>query len=124
SDLYIAETLESIIQQDYSNWECIVVDDGSVDSSASIIKAIIAREPRIKYLPQANSGASTARNRGIIESKGKYIFPLDSDDLIHATYLSKAVAVLEANPETKVVCCDVKLFGDKNKALVHTAYSF
>lgn len=124
SDLYIAETLNSIILQDYPKWECIVVDDGSADNSATIVKEIIAREPRIKYLLQANSGASTARNRGIMESKGKYILPIDSDDLIHPTYLSRAVEILEARPETKVVSCDVKLFGEKNKALIHTAYSF
>jgi glycosyltransferase involved in cell wall biosynthesis len=124
SELYIAETLESVISQDYQNWECIVVDDGSTDNSASIVKEIIAKEARIKYIHQQNSGASTARNKGILKSQGKYILPLDSDDLIHSTYLSKAVEIFEASPTTKIVYCDVKLFGDKNKDLIHKDYSF
>lgn len=124
SENYIAETLNSVMAQDYPNWECIVVDDGSTDNSATIVKEMSAREPRIKYLIQPNSGASTARNKGIKESRGKYILPLDSDDLIHPSYLTKAVDILESHPKIKVVYCDVKLFGDKNKDLIHKDYSF
>lgn len=121
---YIEETLKAIIMQDYQNWECIVIDDGSTDQSAKLIQEIAQKEPRIKYLYQANSGAAAARNNGIKNSKGKYILPIDGDDLIHPSYLSKGIPLLEAHPNIKVVCCKVKMFGAKSKEMILQPYSF
>src|SRR5690606_14693066 len=67
----------------------------------------------ISLLEQANQGVSVARNYGIREAKGKYIIPVDSDDMICYNYISEAVKILEENPEVKVVTAKGEFFGDK-----------
>ena len=79
---YIAETLACLLKQNYSNWENIIVDDGSTDDSVSIIKSFAEKDNRYKYICQSNQGAAAARNTAIRNSTGKYILPLDSDDMI------------------------------------------
>lgn len=77
---FIAETLASVQSQTYSDWECIVVDDGSTDNSASIVKNIAVSDERIKYVYQENAGPSAARNHGLQLAKGEYVQFLDADD--------------------------------------------
>jgi glycosyltransferase involved in cell wall biosynthesis len=77
---FISETIESVINQTYSDWELIVIDDGSTDNTKEIIQAIIQNDNRIKYRYQNNSERSAARNNGINNSNGEYICFLDSDD--------------------------------------------
>lgn len=79
---FIAETIESVIAQSYEDWEMIIVDDNSTDTSADIIRAYTAKDRRIKFIPLVvNSGAENARNTAIEAAKGRYIAFLDSDDL-------------------------------------------
>ena len=78
---YIGETLQSILNQTYKNIEIIVVDDGSKDKSAEVVKDYQQKNACIRYIFQENSGVSAARNRGIEEASGEYIAFLDSDDL-------------------------------------------
>ena len=108
---FIAETLDSVIAQTYTNWECIVVNDGSVDNSEYVVLDYSKRDSRIKYLTQKNQGPSVARNKGISISKGEYILPLDADDLIDSTYMEKAMQHFEKHPETKLVYCRADKFG-------------
>ena len=77
---FIAETLASVQSQTYSDWECIVVDDGSTDNSAAIVKNIAVSDERIKYVYQENAGPSAARNHGLQLAKGEYVQFLDADD--------------------------------------------
>jgi len=78
---FVEETIESIINQTYKNWELIIVDDSSTDNSIVIIENCISGDDRIKLLKlNANSGPAIARNKGIEASKGEYISFLDSDD--------------------------------------------
>ena len=93
----IVETLESIIQQRYANWECIIVDDGSTDQTATVVNEFIAMHPGypILFHPVVNGGTSTAKNIGISLSKGKYLQFLDADDLLSADKLSIQVAIAE-----------------------------
>lgn len=79
---YIAETLDSVLFQTYSNWECIVVDDGSTDNSANIVSKYTIRDSRFSYFNQENGGPSKARNYGLSLSKGEYIQFLDADDVL------------------------------------------
>ena len=79
---YIRETLDSVINQTYLNWECIIVDDGSTDNSATIAKEYVAKDQRIKYFQQNNAGPSQARNYGLQLAKGRYIQFLDADDVL------------------------------------------
>lgn len=76
---HIEKSINSIINQTYSNFEVIIIDDGSSDNSLNIIRTIV--DARIKIITQPNAGVSAARNRGINESKGEYITFLDADDL-------------------------------------------
>jgi glycosyltransferase involved in cell wall biosynthesis len=109
---YILECLESVKAQTYSNWECIIVDDGSSDNTKTVIQNYIKSENRIKYYYQQNSGVSIARNTAIAMSTGKYILPLDGDDKIGNTYIEKAVTHLENRAQVAVVYCKAELFGN------------
>ena len=82
TDKYLAETIESVIIQDYTNWELLIVDDHSTDNSISIIKSYTEKYPKIHFLQtKVNSGGpATPRNVGIDAAKGEYIAFLDSDD--------------------------------------------
>lgn len=109
---YIGEALDSVIAQTYSNWECIVVDDGSTDNTREIVAEYCQKESRISYLYQENAGPSLARNNGIAHTSGEFILPLDADDKIADTYLEKAISYFEAHPETTLVYCRVAHFGN------------
>lgn len=80
SEKYLGQCLDSIICQSFSDFEVILVDDGSTDNSATICKAYSSRDDRIKYIHQNNTGTSSARNTGIDASNGKYITFIDNDD--------------------------------------------
>lgn len=108
---YLEETLDSVLCQTYQNWECIIVNDGSIDNTADIAKAYLEKDPRFKYIYQNNSGLSSARNTGVQHSNGYFILPLDSDDLISSEYISLGVAAHENDPDLKIVYCRADLFG-------------
>jgi glycosyltransferase involved in cell wall biosynthesis len=111
---FMAETLDSVISQTYTNWECIIVNDGSPDNTEEVAHIYLAKDPRFLYQKQQNMGLSEARNNGIRRSHGTYILPLDSDDIIADTYIEKAVAVFNEQPSVKLVYCKAKMFGKVN----------
>src|SRR5699024_3619566 len=95
---YINETIESVLNQTYKNWELIIVDDCSTDSTEEIIKDYVLNDSRIKYCKLTkNSGAAVARNKGIELSKGKYLSFLDSDDIWNKKKLSIQIKYMEEN---------------------------
>ena len=100
----IRETVESVLHQTWTDYEIVVVDDGSTDGSSEIIRQF---EKNLRYVRQDNGGVAKARNRGIAESKGRYVALLDHDDLWHSTKLQKQVTVLEHRPEVGLVVTDV-----------------
>ena len=89
---YIQDTLASILSQDYSNFEILLIDDGSTDNSASIVKGII--DKRITYIHQKNTGVSNARNNGLKLAKGTMIIFFDSDDLMSEGFISSRITAL------------------------------
>lgn len=100
----IALTIESALAQTWTDREVIVVDDGSTDASADIVKSFGAR---LQYHYTPNHGVAAARNSGIALAAGRYIALLDHDDLWAPTKLERQVAVLEGRPEVGLVVTDV-----------------
>jgi glycosyltransferase involved in cell wall biosynthesis len=111
---YLPEALDSVLAQTYSNWECIIVNDGSPDNTEIVAKEWIKKDERFKYLKKENGGLSSARNAGIKISTGSYILPLDADDKIGKDYLRLGVEVLNNNPEVKIVYGEAQLFGSES----------
>lgn len=90
SELFISETINSVLAQSYANFEHIIIDDCSDDNSVKIIQSYIAKDSRIKLLSlKTNSGAAVARNLGLKHAKGSYICFLDSDDIWFPSKLEK-----------------------------------
>lgn len=112
---YIQETLQSILLQDYSDFEIVVVDDHSTDNTKDIITNI--DDPRIKYisLNKNHGGPSLPRNIGIKESQGKYIAFFDSDDLMMPGRINKTIDFLEKFPQLGLVFTNAIKFNDNGE---------
>lgn len=121
---YLPETLRSVLDQVYQNWECIIVNDGSPDNTEEVALEWCAKDSRFQYLKKENGGLSDTRNYGIKHSKGKYIQVLDSDDKISKDYSLEAIEVLEKNRDVKLVSCRVMLFGDDSGECEMLPYSY
>lgn len=109
---FLSDALDSVLAQTYRNWECIVVDDGSMDITESIAKGYVQKDSRFVYIHQQNSGVSAARNRALQEAKGAYIQLLDADDMLEREKLSLQVALLECNPSIDLVYSSIIFFKD------------
>ena len=95
---YIAETIESVLAQTYTNWEMLIVNDCSKDNTVEIVQSYAAKDKRIKLINlKQNSGAAVARNTAIQNAKGRYIAFLDSDDLWKKEKLQKQIEFMQQN---------------------------
>lgn len=123
-EAYLSETLQSLIDQTYTNWEAIVVDDGSPDNVATVAQEWANRDNRIQFFHTDNKGVSAARNFAATKASGKYVMSLDGDDIILPTYIQKCVEVLETLPDVKVAYTNWKFFGADTHTpeLVYTDY--
>ena len=92
---YLSEALDSVRNQSFSDWECICVDDGSSDSSGSILADYAAADPRFRVIAQENKGVGGARNTGLENAVSKYVMFLDQDDRLRRDAMSVAVAGIE-----------------------------
>lgn len=95
----LLETLESVAAQTYRNIEIVIVDDGSSDGSAAVAADFCAQEPRARLVRQENRGLGGARNRGIAESFGTWIAPIDADDVWHPRKIEKQMSTVRAAAE-------------------------
>jgi glycosyltransferase involved in cell wall biosynthesis len=111
---FISETLNSLQHQTLTDWECIVVDDGSTDDTAEVVASIIERDPRVHYTWQPNQRQSVAKNTGLAQARGKYLQFLDADDLIESRKLERHVAYLEEHAEVDIVYGGVRYFRTDN----------
>ena len=100
---HLPVSVGSIQQQSSGDWELIVIDDGSTDTSASWLRA--QSDPRICVLTQANQGVSAARNVGLRHARGQYLAFLDADDAWDPAFLEKMAATLQARPEVVLAYC-------------------
>ncbi|GEM_PF-841607 len=110
---YIREAIESILAQDFTDLELIVVDDGSSDDTASIVRAAGDIDPRVRLIRQPNSGKpAIARNRGIRESRGDVICFLDADDVWKPGKLTTCLGILTRSPDLDLVFHDVEYMSE------------
>jgi glycosyltransferase involved in cell wall biosynthesis len=107
-EVYLTETIESVIRQEHTNWELILIDDGSSDSSTTIAKMYADKYPgNIFYLEHEkhiNKGPSASRNLGIAKSRGELLAFLDSDDYWLPEKLKKQVAIFRQYPDATALC--------------------
>ena len=120
SEKTIGEALDSVAAQMYTDYEVIVVNDGSSDQSESIIKKYMRPPLDVTYVEQANKGPAAARNAGLRLAKGEFVVFLDADDLWDKDKLATAVQAMDANPEAKLVFTDMRHM--VNDLLVHSSY--
>lgn len=121
---YLRETLDCLQKQTIEDWECVIVNDGSTDGSLEIMKEYAEKDSRYKYIDKENGGPSVARNTAIAASSGKYILPLDADDLIAPSYAEKAINYLEVHDDCKLVYCEAEFFGSKTGKWELEEYSY
>ncbi|MDF2690487.1 MAG: hypothetical protein K0S29_342 [Gammaproteobacteria bacterium] len=112
---YIAESIQSILNQDFPDFELIVVDDGSIDQTASIIKQF--NDPRVHYHYQENMGVSAAVNAGIKLAKASYIALMSGDDIATPWRIGKEYQYLENHPDINIVFGKIEIIDHKSKVL-------
>jgi cellulose synthase/poly-beta-1,6-N-acetylglucosamine synthase-like glycosyltransferase len=108
---FIRQTLDSVLRQTFTDFEMIVVDDGSTDETRSIVDEYAARDSRIRVLTQLNAGIAAARNRAMRAARGRFFTLLDSDDLWLPGYLAEQLAILDDRPDVAVLSANAINFG-------------
>lgn len=108
SESTISRCINSVVEQTFADWEVIAIDDGSTDSSPEILDGFAKADHRIHVIHKVNSGSGSSRNLGIISSKGKYLFFLDSDDYIEPNTFEAVYQKAEASE------CDILFFNYTN----------
>ncbi len=127
---YLPETLDSVTNQTYANWEAILIDDGSTDSSINIMEAYCKKEPRFKYMKRDRlpKGGSTCRNIGLANAKGKHIIFLDSDDILTKNCLNDRINAISKYPDNKFWIFTIGTFykkiGDHNSLWIPKGKNF
>ncbi len=117
--LYLPESIGSIMDQKFTDWECIVIDDGSTDNSREVVERLCEKDNRIKYVLQSNSGPTVARNHGLKLAKGEFIQFLDADDKLESNKLEKQLAIFNQQKEIDIVYSGVKYFESSNPSKLY-----
>lgn len=119
---YIAECLDSVLAQTFTDFEVIVVNDGSTDNSQEIVQAYVAKYPQVHLINQENSGISATRNNAMNEASGTYFYPLDGDDKIHPQCLEKLYKTITST-SYRAVGSETMLFGAADNILIQPKLS-
>ncbi len=98
AEKHVLEALESIAKQSYGDFEAIVIDDGSTDTSAAIVKEFCQRDSRFRFIHKEHQGVCATRDLGISHARGSWIAVCDADDAWHQDKLSRQIAFLKASP--------------------------
>ena len=126
----IEGTLKSVLNQYFQNWEALIINDGSTDTTENIALKFVDKDKRFKYFSKTNEGLGKTRNFGIAKAVGQYILPLDADNLVEIDFALKAIEILDSNNEIGVVHGHAEYFGERsgvwnidkfdlNKMLIH-----
>ncbi|MFI5348843.1 MAG: glycosyltransferase family 2 protein [Elusimicrobiota bacterium] len=123
----VGSAIESVLAQNYANIEILVVDDGSKDDTVAMMARIYGGNPKVRFLPKANGGVSSARNLGIRESRGEFVAFLDADDAWLPGKLALQLECLSRFPEAGMVWTDMAAVDGDGKVLheryLHRMYS-
>lgn len=103
AESYVAEAVESVLNQSFSDFELIILDDGSTDSSSTIVAGL--SDPRIKYVRSTNVGLTKVLNKGLKMADGEYIARMDADDISDPARFGRQVDFLNRNPQVAAVGC-------------------
>lgn len=122
----VKETLNSVLAQTYQNWECIVVDDGSIDYTWDVLKEYVFRDSRIKINQRTRDpkGAPSCRNIGITLSEGEFLVFLDSDDLLAPWALEGRMEIIRKRPSLEIVLSNGVYFNGVKKSFLHYTTDF
>lgn len=124
SEATLESTLESVLNQNFQDWEAIIINDGSTDSTEKIALKWVNRDNRFNYFSKQNEGLGKTRNYGILRAKGNYILPLDSDNQLMKDFAQNAIDVFDRNSEVGVVYGDAEYFGERNGLWKVDQYDF
>ncbi|HEY4628521.1 MAG TPA: glycosyltransferase family 2 protein [Flavobacterium sp.] len=116
---FIEATLKSVLNQIFIDFEILIIDDGSTDNSAKIIKRF--DDPRIRYFYKENSGVSSARNDGIEKAQSNYISFIDADDYWYPDFLEEMYKIIQKHPEQKVFSAAIEI--ETSKKVIPASYS-
>lgn len=117
---FIAETLESVLQQTYTNLEIIVMDDGSTDNNPKVISEYAKKDPRIvPVLSGKNGGFSSNVNKGLKLASGEFIAKLDGDDIMMPDKIERQVSFLKQHQDYVLVCHDMEVFNSDDNAFMY-----
>ncbi|MGB3507791.1 MAG: glycosyltransferase, partial [Microcoleaceae cyanobacterium] len=110
---YLTEAVESVVNQTYQNWECLIINDGSSDQTSQVTINLAKKysEKSLRLIEKENTGVPDSRNIGINHSFGKFILFVDADDKIHPNFLAETLAVLKQNSQVGFVYTDIQKFG-------------
>jgi glycosyltransferase involved in cell wall biosynthesis len=108
----ITGTVNSVLAQDYTDYEVVLVDDGSTDNTAEVVLKNYAGEQRVRYIRQANAERGAARNRGLREALGSHVVFFDSDDVMHADHLSALAASIKERPASNFLATKYEIQRD------------
>ncbi len=111
TEKYLPKALDSVLAQSFTDFEIICVDDGSKDTSLSILEQYAAKDKRVHVIAQENQGVSVARNVAVEKAKGKYIFFFDSDDILKDFALKEMFELAETN-QAEIICTDYEKFNE------------
>lgn len=114
-EVYIQETIDSILRQTFKDFEVIIVDDGSNQATKKKLASI--QNDKIGILTQENMGLSAARNTGFKAAKGIYVLTIDSDDTLDASFLEKAISILDKDQNIGAVSSHCTIFTDNHKII-------
>jgi teichuronic acid biosynthesis glycosyltransferase TuaG len=115
AELYIEQTIRSILNQTFQDFEIIIINDGSTDNTLKIIEKIALDDDRINFKSILNSGVSNARNEGIKSAKSKYILFLDADDILSSNFLQDRITFLEAHQEYSICGSSISTFTNEGE---------
>ncbi len=114
----LLRAVQSVLAQTMQEWELIVIDDGSTDTTGAIMERMAGSEKRIRYFRQRNMGLAKARNAGLRRARGSYICFVDSDDELTPSHIALRVKYLKSHPEVDFLHGGMRLLGPKKKHYV------